>query len=157
MGDRVRIYHPDYRPTWLEQAVELFAGERVRARVDGADHSLLHRHARDTVRAFLDGCYAISMVGRDLVRADSNWPMPTERDGGRGAAEALVTRLRFGQEMAGGQKIALAARWFQLMAAPGGSRLVVRLVHEPAPGMRIHLAANLEEGREDWAVVAGGD
>jgi hypothetical protein len=157
MGARLRIYHPGYRPTWFEQAAELFSGKRVRPPVEGADYSLVQRHARDTVRAFLDGCYAISMISRDLVRADSNWRMPERREGQRDAAEALVSRLRFGQQMAGGQHIPLAARWFQLMDAPGGSRLVVRLVHEPSPGMRIHLAANLEEGREDWAVVAGGE
>lgn len=157
MSTRLRIYHPEYRPSWLERAMDLFSGTVVEPRPDGADYSLVARREREIARTFLEGTFALGLVGREIVRADSHWQMPDFEDARRAAGEALVTRLRFGQEQASGLRLPLAARWIELVDVPHGTRLLIRLLDPPNQGLRSYLAGNLAEGKDGWtefAVVA---
>jgi hypothetical protein len=124
----------------------------------GVDLTLMANRELRTVRDFLDGCGAPVLLGHEMVKADSSWAMPEEPEARRSAAEALATRLRFGQLHPGELRLPMAARWFEFHElAGGGTRCLIRLVDGPAPHLRSFLAANLStDPRGPWTEVAVG-
>lgn len=151
----MRIYHPDYRVTWTDRIWDLFAGRPAPARQPGIDYTLLNRASARTVREFLDATLNMSLLGYEMVRIDSAWQMPEAADAGRTAAVALTSRLRFGQVHPGGLRIPVATRWLQFDPAPHGTRVLVRLIDRPNPGLRSFLAGNLDEdGAGRWTEYA---
>lgn len=155
----MRIYHPDHRVSWVDRIWDLFGGHVLRARPAGVDYTLVNRAAARNVRDFLDGTLNMSLIGDEMVRVDSSLRLPDRGEARRAACEAMVTRLRFGQVHPGGVRVQMPARWFQFDDAPHGTRLLVRLLEIPNPGLRSFLAGNMDEfGGEDWQEYAiGGD
>jgi hypothetical protein len=155
---RMRIWHPDYPPSWTERLLDLFHGVVPEPPPVGVDLTLMANRELRTVRDFLDGCGAPVLLGHEMVKADSSWAMPEEPEARRSAAEALATRLRFGQLHPGELRLPMAARWFEFHElAGGGTRCLIRLVDGPAPHLRSFLAANLStDPRGPWTEVAVG-
>lgn len=154
----MRIYHPDYRVTWQDRFWDLFAGAHAAPLPEGVDLTLVHRTAARTTREFLDAVLNVSLLGDEMVRIDSAWRLPEPPDARRSAAEVLVRRLRFGQLHPGALRVVLPARWFQLDGAPHGTRVLVRLLECPNPGLRCFLAGNLgEDGGPEWTEYATGE
>lgn len=153
----MRIYHPEYRVTWQDRFWDLFSGHRPPAREEGIDYTLVNRAAARTTRAFLDGILHVSLLGDEMIRLDSTARLPEEPGARQTAAEALVARLRFGQFHPGDLRVVLPARWFQLDDAPHGTRVLVRLLDHPNPGLRSFLAGNFsEDGTNEWTEYAIG-
>ena len=153
----MRIYHPEYRVTWVDRIWDLFDGHRPAPRRDGVDYSLVHRQSARNVRSFLDETLNLSLLGDEMVRVDSAWRLP--ESGQIAALEGMVARMRFGQMHAAGMRVAIPVRWFQFDSAPHGTRLLLRLLELPNPGLRSYMAGNLdEEGAENWVEYGiGGD
>lgn len=154
----MRIWHPDYPPSWTERLLDLFHGVVPEPPPSGVDLSLIAAHERRTVRAFLDGCGPVVLLGHEMVKADSSWELPEEPAARRAAAEALALRLRFGQVHPGELRVPMAARWFEFLERPGGgTRCLIRLVDGPSPHLRSFLAVNLgADRRGPWTEVAVG-
>lgn len=158
MAGRVRVWHPDYPPTAIERLLDLYHGTVPAPLPEGVDPSLLVTQQLRTVRAFLDGCFSVVLLGHEMVRADSTWRLPESPAARQAAAEALALRLRFGQVHPTGARVPLSARWFELGDVPHGSRCLVRLVELPSSHLRSFLAVNLaEDPRGPWTEVAVGD
>ncbi|GDX79983.1 hypothetical protein LBMAG42_17940 [Deltaproteobacteria bacterium] len=158
MATRVRIWHPDYPPSWTERLLDLFHGYVPAPTPAGVDLTLMAARERRTVRAFLDECGPVVLLGHEMVKADSRWALPEGDDERRAAAEALALRLRFGQVHAGELRLPMAARWFEVLDLPnGGTRCLIRLIDGPSPHLRSFLAANLgPDSRGPWTEVAVG-
>lgn len=157
MADRVRIWHPDYPPSWAERVLDLFAGIVPEPLPVGVDTRLIVAHEQRIVREFLDGCFSVVHLGHEMVRADTSWVLPQTPEGRRAGSIALTLRLRFGQIHPGGARLAMAARWFEFHEAPHGTRVVVRLLDVPSPHLRSFLAANLgADPRGPWTEMAVG-
>ena len=158
MATRVRVWHPVYPPSWTERLLDLFHGFVPEPAPAGVDLTLMAARELRTVRAFLDECGPIVLLGHEMVKADSRWPMPEGLAERRAAAEALALRLRFGQVHPGELRLPMAARWFELLELPnGGTRCLIRLVDGPSPHLRSFLAANLgPDPRGPWTEVAVG-
>ena len=100
----------------------------------------------------------MSLLGDEMVRADSTWRPPATRRALAEVTAHLVHRVRFGQVLPPDLHVFVPARWYQLDAAPHGSRLLLRLAAAPTPGVDCFLAGNLDEdGRERWTEYAAGD
>jgi hypothetical protein len=154
----VRLYHPDYRVTWLDRVAELFDVRLPPTPPEGVDLSFLRRTEVREVRAFLDGVQNVSLLGDELVRCDSAWCPPEA-----GLLEAtghLVLRVRFGQILPGMLHMQIPMRWARLDPTPHGCRLLMRLIERPNPGLRSFLAGNFEEHDAprwvEYAVADGG-
>lgn len=152
---RVRIYHPDYRVSWQDRFWDLFSGHRPASRPDGVDYTLMNRSAARNIRELLEGVLNVSLLGDEMVRVDTSWRLPEEADARQTAAEDLVRRLRFGQMHPGALRVTIPARWLQFDDAPHGTRILVRLLECPNPGLRTFLAGNLaEDGPDEWTEYA---
>jgi hypothetical protein len=153
----MRIYHPEHQPSWWERALDLFSGVTVRPRPEGVDYGLLNRNAAAVARSFLDGTFSVCLLGDEMIRADSSWRLPVEAEAARSAGEAVAERVRFGQTLAGGRRIGIPARWFEFTDVPHGTRLLIRLVQRPDPGLRSFLAGSLDdEPGRTWTEYAVG-
>ena len=152
------MYHPDYRVTWAERIAELFDVRAAEPPPAGVDTTLLDRAAVRDVRAFTDRVLNVHLLGGDLVRIDSAWRVPDEGPARAAACAALLRRMRYEQSGVNGLRIPLQTRWFQLDAAPHGSRLLVRLAERVNPGLPGHVCVNLAgSGRPpEWAEVEAG-
>ncbi len=154
----MRMYHPDYRVTWLDRIAELFDVRQPPPRPEGVDLTLVQRAEVRAVRAFLDGLRNVSLLGDELVRCDSIWPAPEAASAREDATARLLLRVRFGQVLPGDLHVQLPTRWARLDPTPHGSRLLLRLIERPNPGLRCFLAGNFEEGDEArWVEYAVGD
>lgn len=90
-----------------------------------------------TLRDFLDRCGPLVLLGHEMVKADSAWSLPVDPEARRFAAEALATRLRFGQVHPGDLHLPMAARWFEFHDIEGGgTRCLIRMVDGPSPHLR---------------------
>ncbi|MSQ00986.1 MAG: hypothetical protein EXR71_03710 [Myxococcales bacterium] len=155
---RLRIWHPDYPPSWSERLLDLFHGVVPSPPPDGVDMTLLASHQRRLVREFLDGCAPVTLLGHEMVKADTTWTLPDDPVARRSAAEALALRLRFGQVHPGERRLPLAARWFEFLDRPGGGcRCLIRLVDGPSPHLNSFLAVNMgADPLGPWTEVAVG-
>jgi hypothetical protein len=157
MAARMRIWHPDHPPGFLERALDLFVGVVPEPLPEGVEPGLVAAQQTRVVRAFLDGCFSVVHLGHEMVRAESTWTMPAAPEARRACAEALALRLRFGQVHAGGSRVTLSARWFEFHDVPHGVRALVRLTEPPAPHLRSFLAANLgTDPMGPWTELAVG-
>ena len=159
VAQRLRIWHPDYPPSWAERLLDLCHGYVPAPSPEGGDLTLMAARELRVVRSFLDGCEAVSLMGHEMVKADSSWALPPEGKERRAAAEAIALRLRFGQVEPRDLRRARAARWFEFLDLPnGGTRCLIRLVDEPAPHLRSFLAVNLGSNpRGPWTEFAVGE
>jgi hypothetical protein len=154
----MRIYHPDYPLSWGDRVWDLFAGRKAPAPREGIDYTLMNRAAARVVRDFLDQTLNMTLLGDEMVRVDSAWELPESEAARETAASSLVVRLRFGQVHPGGMRMPIAARWYQFDPANHGTRVLIRLLERPNPGLRSFLAGNLEESGDKWTEYAvGGD
>lgn len=152
----MRLYHPDYRVTWLDRVAELFDVRTPPTAPDGVDLGLMRRTEVRHVRAFLEGVQNVSLLGDELVRCDSAWRPPEA--GLLEAAGHLVLRVRFGQVLPGQLHVQIPTRWARLDPTEHGSRLLLRLIERPSPGLRSFLAGNFEEhDAPRWIEYAVGD
>ncbi|MDP2317256.1 MAG: hypothetical protein Q8P41_30495 [Pseudomonadota bacterium] len=153
----MRIYHPDYRISWWDRLLDP-AGTHARSqRPVGVDYTLLNRSAARAVRGFLDETLNISLLGDEMVRIDSAWRMPASPEGRRELITAIALRLRFGQVHPANLKVPVALRWLDFQDAPHGTRLLLRLLDRPNPGLRSFVAADLsEDGSGGWEEFAIG-
>jgi hypothetical protein len=153
----VRIYHPDYRISWWDRVLDP-AGTHARThRPAGVDYTLLNRSAARAVREFQDETLNISLLGDEMVRIDSAWRMPPSPEGQRALVSAIALRIRFSQVHPGGVKVPVALRWLDFQDAPHGTRLMLRLLDRPNPGLRSFVAADIsEDGTGGWADFAMG-
>lgn len=153
----MRIYHPDYRISWWDRVLDP-AGTHARThRPAGVDYTLLNRGAARAVREFQDETLNISLLGDEMVRIDSAWRMPPSPEGQRALVSAIALRIRFGQVHPDGVKVPVALRWLDFQDAPHGTRLMLRLLDRPNPGLRSFVAANIsEDGTGGWAEFAMG-
>jgi len=153
----VRIYHPDYRISWWDRMLDP-AGTNARAhRPAGVDYTLLNRSAARAVRELQDETLNISLLGDEMVRLDSAWRMPPSPEGKRALVSAVALRIRFGQVHPGGVKVPVALRWLDFQDAPHGTRLLLRLLDRPNPGLRSFVAADIsDDGTGGWAEFAVG-
>ena len=158
MVRRVRVWNPDYPPSWFERALDLFVGFTPTPVPAGVDSTLLAALEQRRVRSFLDACGPLVLLGHEMVKADSRWELPEEPETRREAAAALALRLRFGQVQPGDLRVPMAARWFEFLELPsGGTRCLIRLIDPPSPHLRSFLAANLgSDPRGPWTEVAVG-
>lgn len=157
MAARLRIWHPDYPPSWAERLFDLFHGIVPTPHAEGVDTRLIVAHEQRTVREFLDGCFSVVHLGHEMVRADSSWVMPETAEGREAAAVALTLRLRFGQVHPGGARLGVPVRWFEFHEAAHGTRALLRLFDPPSPHLRSFMAANLAaDPRGPWTEVAVG-
>ncbi|MBM4369699.1 MAG: hypothetical protein FJ102_26045 [Deltaproteobacteria bacterium] len=158
MAGRVRVWHPDHPPTYIERVLDCFVGTVPEALPDDVDTSLLVAQQLRTVRTFLDGCFSVVLLGHEMVRADSSFRLPESPQARQAAGEALALRLRFGQVHPTGVRVPLAARWFELNDVSHGTRCLIRLVELPQPHLRSFLAVNLgNDPLGPWTEVAVGD
>lgn len=154
--DRLRVYHPDYPVSWFDRVMDLFGGVEPPSRADGVDYSLVDRATVRGMRGILDGMLHISLLGAEMVRADTTWVLPQSPSTRRELGEELVRRLKFGQLEIGGVRVNVPIRWVQFEDAPHGSRLLIRLVTAPNHGLHSFLAGNVGVARPDWEEVAVG-
>ncbi len=154
--DRLRVYHPDYPVSFLDRLMDLFGSVEPPERDEDVDYSLVDRATVRGMRGILDGMLHISLLGAEMVRADTTWSLPTQPSTRRELGEELVRRLRFGQLQPQGSRTTVAIRWVQFEDAPHGSRLLIRLVSAPNHGLRSFLAGNVGVSRADWEEVAVG-
>jgi hypothetical protein len=153
----VRIYHPEYRVTWLDRVAELFDVRRPTPPPAGVDLTLIRRTEVRDVKAFLEGLRSVNLLGEELVRCDSEWSPVGSAPRMEQAAAHLVTRLRFGQVLPGDLRLQIPTRWASLAPTPYGSRLLLRLIERPSPGLRSFLAGNLDaEDAAAWVEYAVG-
>ena len=155
----MRIWHPDYPPSWGERLLDLFHGHVPAPTPAGVDLTLMAAREQRVVRSFLHGCGAVALLGHEMVKADSSWTLPTGGKERRAAAEAIALRLRFGQIEPGDLRRPRAARWFEFLdLSGGGTRCLIRLVDEPATHLKSFLAVNLGSNpRGPWTEVAVGE
>lgn len=153
---RMRIWHPDYPPSWTERLLDLFHGSVPEPAPPGVDLTLMAARELRTMREFLAQCGPPVLLGHEMVKADSGWSLPTDAEARRSAGEALAIRLRFGQVQPGDLRLPMAARWFEFHdLAGGGTRCLIRLVDGPAPHLRSFLAARLgHDPHGPWTEVA---
>lgn len=154
--DRLRIYHPDYPVSWFDRIMDLFGGVEPTEREEGIDYSLVDRGTVRGMRGILDGMLHISLLGADMVRADTTWALPASPSTRRELGEEIVRRLRFGQQQANGNRTFIHIRWVQFEDAPHGARLLIRLVSWPNHGLHSVLAGNVGVVDADWEEVAVG-
>ena len=111
------------------------------------------------MRGFLDETLNVSLLGEEMVRLDSSWRLPAQAESRQDLIEALALRVRFGQLHPGGLRVPSALRWLDFQDAPHGTRLLLRLVARPNPGLRSFVAGDLsEDGSGGWIEYAlGGD
>ncbi len=153
----MRIYHPDYRISLWDRLLDPLGTRGRPVRPEGVDYTLLNRAAARAARGFLDETLNVCLLGDEMVRIDSAWRLPTEREARRELCEALTFRLRFGQSLPGGVKVPVALRWLDFRDAPHGTRLLVRLLDRPNPGLRSFVAGDLsEDGSGGWEEYAIG-
>lgn len=153
----VRIYHPDFHPSWYDRLYDGFVAGTLPARGDGVDWTLLQRAAGRTMRQLLDGIRATVHLGDEMVRVDTAVTLPADPAARRDLAGEIVRRLRVSQVLVG-LRHPLPIRWVQFDDAPEGSRLLVRLLDRPNPGLRTLLGANTaEDASAEWAEVAVGE
>jgi hypothetical protein len=154
----MRIWHPDYPPSWTERLLDLFHGVVPEPPPPGVDLTLMAARELRTVREFLDGCGAPVLLGHEMVKCDSRWTLPEDPAARRSAAEAVAVRLRFGQVHPGDLHLPMATRWFEFHDLPGGrTRCLIRLVDGPAPHLRSFLAVNMgPDAKGPWTEVAVG-
>jgi hypothetical protein len=151
----VRIYHPDYRISWWDRLLDPAGTRGQQSRRSGVDYSLLHHTAARAVRGFLDETLNVSLLGDEMVRIDSAWRLPEAPAGRRELVSALAVRLRFGQVHPGGVRMPVALRWLDFQDAPHGTRLLLRLLARPNPGLRSYVAGDLsEDGSGGWTEYA---
>lgn len=154
----MRIYHPDYRIPWWDRMLDPAGTRARRVRPEGVDFTLLNRSAARAVRGFLDETLNVSLIGDEMVRIDSAWRLPSAPDARRELCEALALRVRFGQVQTGGVKVPVALRWLDFQDAPHGTRLLLRLLERPNPGLRSYVAGDLsEDGTGGWEEYASAD
>lgn len=154
--DRLRVYHPDYPVNWFDRVMDLFGGVEPPGRADGVDYSLVDRATVHGMREILDGMLHISLLGAEMVRADTTWGLPQSPSTRRELGEELVRRIKFGQAQLNGGRVFVPIRWVQFEDAPHGSRLLIRLVRAPNHGLRSFLAGNVGVLDADWEEVAVG-
>lgn len=153
----MRVYHPDYKITIWDRLFDPAGTHARRPRPAGVDYTLLNRAAARAARAFLDETLNVSLLGDEMVRIDSAWRLPDAAAARRELCEALAVRLRFGQIQAGGLKVAVSLRWLDFQDAPHGTRLLLRLLDRPNPGLRSFMAGDLsEDGTGGWEEYAIG-
>lgn len=154
----MRIYHPDYRISFWDRLLDPMGTHAHRPRPSGVDFTLLNRAAARAVRGFLDETLNVGLLGDEMVRIDSAWRLPPEGPGRREACTAIAQRLRFVQVLPGGSRVPVALRWLDFQEAPHGTRLLLRLLERPNPGLRSLVAGDLSEdgsgGWEDYAIGA---
>lgn len=155
----MRIYHPDYRiSVWDRLFDPVGTRRRVTRPPTGVDYTLMHRAAARAVRAFLDETTNVTLPGDEMVRVDSGWRLPVGEAARRELCEALALRLRFEQVHPGGVRVPLALRWLEFRDAPHGTRLHIRLLDRPNPGLPSFVAGDLSEdgtgGGEEYAIAA---
>lgn len=154
--DRLRVYHPDYPVSWFDRVMDLFGGVEPSEREADVDYTLMDRGTVRGLRGILDGMLHISLLGAEMVRADTTWALPAAPSTRRELGEELVRRLRFGQLQPNGSRGFINIRWVQFEDAPHGARLLIRLVHAPNHGLHSFLAGNVGVQRADWEEVAVG-
>lgn len=156
MGARIRIYHPDTPPTWLDRALDLYTGHVLPAREQGVDYGLVHRATTRALEALLDGVEGLHVISADVVRVDSRFRLP-EPDAARiDLCGEMVRRLRFEQVQVGGRRTALPIRWVEFGDGPQGTVVLLRLATRTDPGLRSLLAVKLgDEERDGEQAVAG--
>ncbi len=154
--DRLRVYHPDYPVSWFDRIMDLFGGVEPTERDEGIDYSLVDRGTVRGMRGILDGMLHVSLLGADMVRADTTWALPPSPSTRRELGEEIVRRLRFGQQQANGNRTFIHIRWVQFEDAPHGARLLIRLVAWPNHGLRSFVAGNVGVVDADWEEVAVG-
>lgn len=154
--DRLRVYHPDYPVSWFDRLMDLFGSVEPEARSASVDYTLVDRSTVRGLRGILDGMLHISLLGAEMVRADTTWELPPSPSTRRELGEEIVRRLKFEQVQPNGARSAIPIRWVQFEDAPHGSRLLIRLVHTPNLGIRSLLAGNVGVASVDWEEVAVG-
>ena len=153
----MRLYHPDYRISLWDRILDPAGTHGRRARTTGVDYTLVNRAAARAARTFLDETLNVCLLGDEMVRIDSAWRLPPDGPGRRDLCASLVHRLRFGQTLPGGMNVPVALRWLDFQDAPHGTRLLMRLLDRPNPGLRSFVAADLsEDGSGGWAEYAIG-
>ncbi|MEN9785231.1 MAG: hypothetical protein RLZZ299_495 [Pseudomonadota bacterium] len=146
----MRVYHPDYAPTWFERVAELFTLERPASVPDGVDLGVLRRLAARDAEGLRAGVHDVRALGGDLLRVDTGW-RPADGPGRAVALARIVPRLRVAQVHARGVRVDLPLRWVQFRATPGGTRLLLRLVEPLADGLATVLAVDLSHAEApDW-------
>jgi hypothetical protein len=147
----VRVYHPDYDPSWFERVAELFALEKPARTPDGVDLGVLRRLAARDAEALRAGVYDVRALGGDLLRIDSSW-RPPEGPGRATALPRLVPRLRVAQLHAGDVRVEIPLRWVQFRAAAHGTRLLIRGVEPLAEGLTTVLSVDVASGgTPEWS------
>lgn len=154
----MRIYHPDYRISWWDRFLDP-AGTHARTqRPVGVDFTLLNRTAARAARDLLEEMLNLSLLGDEMVRIHSAWRMPPSPEGRRELIPAMALRLRFAQLHPGAIRVPLALRWLDFQDAPHGTRLLLRLLDRPNPGLRSFVAVDLSEdcsgGWQEYALWA---
>lgn len=153
----MRIYHPDYRISVWDRLLDPVGTHRLHVRPEGVDFTLLNRAAARAVRGFLDETLNVCLLGDEMVRIDTGWRLPPEGPGRREVCAAIAHRLRFLQALPGGRKVPVALRWLDFQDAPHGTRLLLRLLDRPNPGLRSFVAGDLsEDGSGGWEEYAIG-
>lgn len=155
MGARIRIYHPETPPTWLDRALDLYSGHLVPPRLAGVDYGLVQRSVTGALRELLDGIDSLHLSGGDVVRVDSRFRLPEASTSRLNLCIELVRRLRFGQVEVNGRRAPVPIRWIEFGELPRGTLLLLRLALRPDPGLRSFLSANLGDDAEweDYAVA----
>lgn len=146
----MRVYHPDYAPSWFERVAELFTLEKPASAPDGVDLGVLRRLAARDAEALRAGVHDVRALGGDLLRVDTSW-RPNDGAGRAVALPRLVPRLRVAQLHAGAVRIELPLRWAQFRATPDGTRLLLRLVEPLVDGLATIVAVDVSPGEaHDW-------
>ena len=153
----VRMYHPDYVPSWLERLGELFDMDRPDPEPSGADLTFLRRAASRDVQAFVDGRFALRHLGWGLVRVDSNLRLPADPVARRVTCGHLVRRVRIAQVVPQRSGVAhptvipYPARWYQFEDVGGGTSVRIRLIDTVPERWPWHLSVDLSTGPEpEW-------
>lgn len=154
--DRLRVYHPRYPVSWFDRIMDLFGGVEPPERCESVDYTLVDRGTVRALRGILDGMLHISLLGAEMVRADTTWTLPASPSTRREVGEEMVRRLKFEQIQLTGARLETAIRWVQFEDAPHGSRVLIRLVTAPNMGLRSVLAGNVGVDSIDWEEVAVG-
>lgn len=156
MGAKLRVYHQDYRVSWVDRLYDFFSGHTLPKRAPGVDYTLMNRASLRMVREFLDGATHIQLLGDEMVKVESSMRLLPEPEARKAQVDGLTSRLRVGQVQTGNYRTPLAARWFQYEEIPGGTRLLVRLLDVPNPALRTFVSGNLNEDEDgtwmDYAV-----
>lgn len=154
--DRIRVYHPDYPVSWADRIMDLFGGLEPDARDEDVSYALLDRTTVVGLRAVLDGMLHVSLLGAEMVRADTVWELPPAPSARKELCREMVRRLRFEQCQPSGLRTLIGIRWVQFEDAPHGARMLIRLAGIPNMGLKSVLAGNIGVSVPDWEEVAVG-